>query len=110
MGHSSSNSKQNNKQQNSQTFKNFTNFIHLQFLYKMSKAHPPELKKYMDKKIQLKINGGRAVEGILRGFDPFMNLVLDEATEFTKAGDKNYIGMVVLRGNSVVMLEAKDRL
>ena len=95
----------------------------------MSKAHPPELKKYMDKKVRiktllgnqivsfaspfqihLKINGGRAVEGILRGFDPFMNLVLDEALEFTKAGDRNYIGMVVLRGNSVVMLEAKDRL
>jgi len=95
----------------------------------MSKAHPPELKKYMDKKVRnvllpsfnftywffprqihLKINGGRAVEGILRGFDPFMNLVLDDALEFTKAGDKNYIGMVVLRGNSVVMLEAKDRL
>merc|ERR1712042_426992 len=77
---------------------------------KMSKAHPPELKKYMDKKIHLKINGGRAVEGVLRGFDPFMNLVLDDALEFTKAGDRNYIGMIVLRGNSVVMLEAKDRL
>lgn len=50
------------------------------------------------------------MEGILRGFDPFMNLVLDEGIEFTKAGDRNYIGMVVLRGNSVVMLEAKDRL
>merc|ERR1712077_128118 len=80
------------------------------FLIKMSKAHPPELKKYMDKKIHLKINGGRAVEGILRGFDPFMNLVLDEATEITKTQDRNFIGMVVLRGNSVVMLEAKDRL
>merc|ERR1711944_169301 len=76
----------------------------------MSKAHPPELKKYMDKKIHLKINGGRAVAGVLRGFDPFMNLVLDDALEFTKAGDRNYIGMIVLRGNSVVMLEAKDRL
>merc|ERR1711936_1048765 len=79
-------------------------------LRKMSKAHPPELKKYMDKKIHLKINGGRAVEGVLRGFDPFMNLVLDDALEFTKSGDRNYIGTVVLRGNSVVMLEAKDRL
>ncbi len=41
----------------------------------MSKTHPPELKKYMDKKLQLKLNGGRIVTGILRGFDPFMNLV-----------------------------------
>ena len=58
------------------------------------------------------MNDGQAIEGVLRGFDPFMNLVIDDAIEFTKAGDKNYIGMVVLRlrGNSVVMLEAKDRL
>ncbi|KAI4472442.1 hypothetical protein M0802_016820, partial [Mischocyttarus mexicanus] len=44
----------------------------------MSKAHPPELKKYMDKRLSLKLNGGRQVIGILRGFDPFMNMVIDE--------------------------------
>jgi small nuclear ribonucleoprotein G len=27
----------------------------------MSKAHAPELKKFMDKKISLRINGGRQV-------------------------------------------------
>ncbi|EGV98228.1 Small nuclear ribonucleoprotein G [Cricetulus griseus] len=47
----------------------------------MSKAHPPELKKCMDKKLSLKLNGGRHVQGILRGFDPFMNLVIDECVE-----------------------------
>ena len=52
------------------------------------KAHPPELKKFMDKRVHLKINGNRAVEGILRGFDPFMNLVLDETIEFTKDGSR----------------------
>ena len=39
-----------------------------------------------------------------------MNLVMDETTEFKKDGTKNSIGMVVVRGNSVVMLEAKDRV
>lgn len=33
--------------------------------------------------------------GVLRGFDPFMNLVIDEAVEECKAGEKNHIGMVV---------------
>jgi len=47
----------------------------------MSKAHPPELKKYMDKRLSLRLNGQRVVTGILRGFDPFMNLVVDEAVE-----------------------------
>lgn len=58
----------------------------------------------------MKINGGRAVEGILRGYDPFMNLVLDETVEFTKTGGRNNIGMVVIRGNSVVLLDAKERI
>ena len=39
-----------------------------------------------------------------------MNLVLDETIEFAKTGEKKEIGMVVVRGNSVVMLEAKDRI
>merc|ERR1711976_206680 len=76
----------------------------------MSKAHPPELKKYMDKRLTLKLNGGRVVTGTLRGFDPFMNLVVDEAIEECKTGEKNSIGMVVVRGNSITLLEALDRI
>uniref|UniRef100_A0A336LZY7 Small nuclear ribonucleoprotein G n=1 Tax=Culicoides sonorensis TaxID=179676 RepID=A0A336LZY7_CULSO len=76
----------------------------------MSKTHPPELKKYMDKKLSLKLNGGRKVSGILRGFDPFMNVVIDETIEYTKDGRQNNIGMVVIRGNSIIMVEALDRI
>jgi len=76
----------------------------------MSKAHPPELKKYMDKKLSLKLNGGRHVTGILRGFDPFMNMVVDESIEERKDGSKTNIGMVVIRGNSIIMLESLDRI
>ncbi|KAI5632665.1 LSM domain-containing protein [Phthorimaea operculella] len=76
----------------------------------MSKAHPPELKKFMDKKLSIKLNAGRLVIGVLRGFDPFMNLVLDESVEETKDGNRNNIGMVVIRGNSIIMLESLDRL
>ena len=61
----------------------------------MSKAHPPELKKFMDKKLSLKLNGGRHVQGILWGFDPFMNLVIDECVEMATSGQQNNIGMVV---------------
>jgi len=76
----------------------------------MSKAHPPELKKFMDKKLALQINGGRQLSGILRGYDPFMNLVIDEAIEKKKTGEQQQIGMVVIRGNSIIMLEALDRI
>lgn len=81
----------------------------------MSKAHPPELKKYMDKQIDFHLNGKRYVfiallvlssnqlyfshvSGVLRGFDPFMNIVVDEAVEHLKGGGTNNIGMIVIRG------------
>ncbi|CAI8055372.1 Small nuclear ribonucleoprotein G [Geodia barretti] len=75
-----------------------------------TKAHPPELKKYMDKRLQLKLNGGRCVSGVLRGFDPYMNLVLDECVEERSATQKYKIGMVVIRGNSIILLEALERI
>jgi len=47
------------------------------------------------KSFAVKLNGGRHVIGILRGFDPFMNMVIDESVEECKDGTKNNIGMVV---------------
>uniref|UniRef100_A0AAQ4RKY5 Small nuclear ribonucleoprotein G n=1 Tax=Gasterosteus aculeatus aculeatus TaxID=481459 RepID=A0AAQ4RKY5_GASAC len=74
----------------------------------MSKAHPPELKRGCF--LPVKLNGGRHVQGILRGFDPFMNLVVDESLEMGPGGQQNTIGMVVIRGNSIIMLEALERV
>uniref|UniRef100_H0Z134 Small nuclear ribonucleoprotein G n=3 Tax=Estrildidae TaxID=37611 RepID=H0Z134_TAEGU len=76
----------------------------------MSKAHPPELKKWVARLPAVKLNGGRHVQGILRGFDPFMNLVIDECVEMAAGGQQNNIGMVVIRGNSIIMLEALERV
>ena len=45
--------------------------------------------------ILVKLNGNRNVIGVLRGFDPFMNLVLDETVEEVSANEKHNIGMVV---------------
>ncbi|MCL7031542.1 hypothetical protein MKW94_026601 [Papaver nudicaule] len=60
---------------------------------------------YLGEPIQL--NANRVVVGTLRGFDQFMNLVVDNTVEMN-GNDKNDIGMVVIRGNSVVMIEALE--
>lgn len=59
----------------------------------------------MDKKLSLKLNGGRCVQGILRGFDPFMNVVMDESQEVTKDGKKSDIGMVVCKISKLDLLD-----
>eukprot|EP01115_Flamella_aegyptia_P002832 TRINITY_DN14099_c0_g1_i1.p1 TRINITY_DN14099_c0_g1~~TRINITY_DN14099_c0_g1_i1.p1 ORF type:complete len:86 (+),score=18.88 TRINITY_DN14099_c0_g1_i1:29-259(+) len=76
----------------------------------MSKAHGPDLKKYMDKNLSIKLNGNRKVSGILRGYDQFMNLVLDNTIEEVGPNERNDIGMVVIRGNSVVLIEPLEKV
>lgn len=40
----------------------------------------------------------------------FLNIVLEESVEEKANGDKVQAGMAVIRGNSVVMLEALERI
>uniref|UniRef100_A0A452FPX7 Sm domain-containing protein n=1 Tax=Capra hircus TaxID=9925 RepID=A0A452FPX7_CAPHI len=62
----------------------------------MLKAHPPKMKKFMDKMLSLKLNGGRHVQGIFWGPDPFMNLMMYECVEMATHG--------------IIMLEALGRV
>lgn len=61
--------------------------------------------QYLEKRVLVQLNGSRKVMGILRGYDVYLNIVLDDALEEKPGGEKVRIGMVVIRGNSVVMLE-----
>ncbi|KAJ4287238.1 Serine/threonine-protein kinase smg1 [Kalmusia sp. IMI 367209] len=65
----------------------------------------PELKKYLEKRILVSLNGSRKVQGVLRGYDVYLNVVLDDALEEKPGGGKERLGMVVIRGNAVVLLE-----
>ncbi|KAG7668957.1 hypothetical protein Ndes2526B_g00673 [Nannochloris sp. 'desiccata'] len=73
----------------------------------MVKVQPPELKGFMDKKLSIKLNANRQVSGVLRGFDQFMNIVLDNTVD--EKGNVD-LGMVVVRGNSIITIEALERI
>eukprot|EP00613_Pedinella_sp_CCMP2098_P007135 CAMPEP_0171596012 /NCGR_PEP_ID=MMETSP0990-20121206/1675_1 /TAXON_ID=483369 /ORGANISM="non described non described, Strain CCMP2098" /LENGTH=75 /DNA_ID=CAMNT_0012157099 /DNA_START=34 /DNA_END=261 /DNA_ORIENTATION=+ len=75
----------------------------------MSKSGP-DLKRYMDKHLAIKLNASRKVSGILRGYDQFLNMVLDETVEEKSATERSDIGMVVIRGNCIIQFECLDRL
>ncbi|XP_025663127.1 probable small nuclear ribonucleoprotein G [Arachis hypogaea] len=68
-------------------------------------GQPPDLKKYMSKRLGFKPNANRMIVGTLRGFDQFINLVVDVEVN---GNENNEIGMVVIRGNSVVTVEALE--
>ena len=68
----------------------------------------------MDLRVDLRMNGDRRIAGIMKGYDQYMNIVLDEALEVTKTKDgeeKNRnLGMIVLRGASVHLWENVDKV
>ena len=61
----------------------------------------------MDKKLFVQLNGSRQIIGVLRGYDVFLNIVLDEAVEKKPNGDHVKVGTTVIRGNSVVLMEVR---
>ena len=71
-----------------------------------------DLSKYMDKPIRVKFQGGREATGILKGFDPLLNLVLDNTKEYLRDPDDPFkitdqmrsLGLVVCRGPAVVVI------
>jgi len=69
----------------------------------------PDLKRFMDKKLRLSLNGNRKVVGLLRGYDAFLNVVLEDAV--SESGDSSAkMGTIVIRGNSIVQFESLDRV
>lgn len=71
----------------------------------------PELKKYVDKKVLLQLNGTRKIAGVLRGYDMFLNVVLDDAIEIAPSGVSHPLGVqTVVRGNSIVSLECLETI
>ena len=86
-----------------------------------------DLKNYVDKKIQINLNGNRKLIGKLKGYDPFMNIVLENTYDISKnslnsANDEEKfdkeiktqenqsLGTVMIRGNSIVYWECLDKI
>uniref|UniRef100_A0A2K5CHY8 U6 snRNA-associated Sm-like protein LSm7 n=1 Tax=Aotus nancymaae TaxID=37293 RepID=A0A2K5CHY8_AOTNA len=68
-----------------------------------------DLSKYIDKTIRVKFQGGREASGILKGFDPLLNLMLDDPDDQYKLTEgTRQLGLVVCRGTSVVLICPQD--
>ncbi|KAL1978146.1 hypothetical protein VTN31DRAFT_1005 [Thermomyces dupontii] len=79
---------------------------------KPKKENILDLSKYMDKKVNVKFNGGREIGGILKGYDQLMNLVLDDVKETMRDENGNEttrsLGLIVARGTLLVLISPAD--
>jgi small nuclear ribonucleoprotein G len=56
-----------------------------------------DLAKYLDKRLDIRLNANRKVAGILKGYDQFMNIVLDHAIELGETQETSRkIGTVLI--------------
>jgi small nuclear ribonucleoprotein G len=61
-----------------------------------------------DKRLKISLNGKRTIIGTLRGYDAFLNIVLEHVEDIHTG---QYYGTdIVVRGNSIIQFEAMDRI
>lgn len=49
------------------------------------------------------------IQGKVRGFDEFMNIVVDEAVEIsTKDGSRDELGRILLKGDNITLISSLD--
>jgi small nuclear ribonucleoprotein G len=63
--------------------------------------------RIQDKRLKVSLNGKRKVVGTLRGYDAFLNIVLEDVEDEATG---QYLGQVVVRGNSVIQFEGLERV
>lgn len=64
--------------------------------------HEPDLAEYINKRLTLFLSHSRKVVGVLKGYDAFMNVVLEAATDETNADAPTKLGTTVIRGVSII--------
>jgi len=69
----------------------------------MSIDIPTLLKHNKNKIIQLRIRDNKTVRGVLQDFDPFINLVLNDAEDISGVKVVK-LGKILLRGNNIIAI------
>lgn len=64
------------------------------------------LEETLNKKVVLLLKDNRSLEGVLTGFDEYMNLVLSEVEEMSQEVTRK-LGVVIVRGSNIVRMVPK---
>ncbi len=56
------------------------------------------------KVVLIRLKGGKAIRGTLKGYDQHMNLLLENSQEIVEEGNSIDLGTIVVRGDNVVII------
>lgn len=59
---------------------------------------------YLNKEVTVSLVGGRTVTGVVKSFDIYTNLVLDNVIEYINEKFKRELGIVIIKGTMVFII------
>jgi small nuclear ribonucleoprotein len=75
----------------------------------MSEMTTQILEESLGKAVLVRLKGGKSLRGKLKGFDQHLNLVLEETEDMTDAGNVKKLGVIIVRGDNVVIISPPPR-
>ena len=75
----------------------------------MSEMTTGILEQNLGKQVIVRLKGGRSLRGKLKGFDQHLNLVLDETDDTTSQENVKKLGLIIVRGDNVVIISPPPR-
>jgi len=75
----------------------------------MSEMTTEILEQNLGKIVLVRLKGGKSLRGRLKGFDQHLNLVLEETEDTTNAESTRKLGLIIVRGDNVVLISPPPR-
>ena len=75
----------------------------------MSEMTAKILEESLGKIVLVQLRGGKKLRGKLKGFDQHLNLLLEETEDITNAEKGRKIGIIILRGDNVIIISPPPR-
>jgi small nuclear ribonucleoprotein len=75
----------------------------------MSEMTTQILEESLGKTVLVRLRGGKSLRGKLKGFDQHLNLVLEETEDTTDADSVKKLGVLIVRGDNVILISPPPR-
>lgn len=75
----------------------------------MSEMTTHILEESLGKTVLIRLRGGKSLRAKLKGFDQHLNLVLDETEDTTDPENVKKLGILIVRGDNVVIISPPPR-